>query len=184
MRALGCDRGHMPVTYQISTARDISHQNRTPRGSGGCRVPGILFCGFSSCCAICRILRPLQRSQEPGRAAPAVAYDHTARLQISSRTELRQIVAIDRETCRTSRRIYPPGSRPAETRTSRRPEFFVPALQAEVKWEILDEMGQQQTLVAEVATKLPTDLIAMVTHDRRGLARLVASHHQLAGIRG
>jgi universal stress protein A len=44
---------------------------------------------------------------------------------------------------------------------------------AEVKWEILDEMGPPADVIAEVATKLPADLIVMVTHGRRGLARLV-----------
>lgn len=44
---------------------------------------------------------------------------------------------------------------------------------AEVKWEILDEMGQPADVIVEVARKLPADLIAMVTHGRRGLARLV-----------
>jgi len=44
---------------------------------------------------------------------------------------------------------------------------------AEVKWEILDEMGQPADVIAEVAAKLPADLIVMVTHGRRGLARLV-----------
>jgi nucleotide-binding universal stress UspA family protein len=44
---------------------------------------------------------------------------------------------------------------------------------AGVKWEILDEMGQPADVIAEVATKLAADLIVMVTHGRRGLARLV-----------
>jgi hypothetical protein len=44
---------------------------------------------------------------------------------------------------------------------------------AEVKWEILDEMGQPAEVIAEVAAKLPADLIVMVTHGRRGLARLI-----------
>jgi len=43
---------------------------------------------------------------------------------------------------------------------------------ASVKWEILDEM-QPADVIAEVAKKLPADLIVMVTHGRRGLARLV-----------
>jgi hypothetical protein len=55
------------------------------------------------------------------------------------------------------------GFRPAETRTSRRPEFFVRALQTEVKWKILDEMGQPANVIAKVAMKLHTGLIAMVT---------------------
>ncbi len=42
-----------------------------------------------------------------------------------------------------------------------------------VKWEILDQMGQPADVIAEVATKLAADLIVMVTHGRRGLARLV-----------
>jgi universal stress protein A len=44
---------------------------------------------------------------------------------------------------------------------------------AGVKWEILDEMGSPAEVIVGVATKLPADLIAMVTHGRRGLARLV-----------
>jgi universal stress protein A len=44
---------------------------------------------------------------------------------------------------------------------------------ADVKWEIVDEMGSPAEVVAEVASKLPADLIVMVTHGRRGLARLV-----------
>jgi universal stress protein A len=44
---------------------------------------------------------------------------------------------------------------------------------ADLKWEILDEMGQPAEVIAETATKLPADLIVMVTHGRRGLARLV-----------
>jgi nucleotide-binding universal stress UspA family protein len=46
---------------------------------------------------------------------------------------------------------------------------------ADLKWEILDEMGPPAEVIAEVATKLPADLIVMVTHGRRGLARLVES---------
>lgn len=42
-----------------------------------------------------------------------------------------------------------------------------------VKFEILDEMGPPAEVIAEVAAKLPADLIVMVTHGRRGLARLV-----------
>ena len=42
-----------------------------------------------------------------------------------------------------------------------------------MKYEILDEMGPPADVIAEVATKLPADLIVMVTHGRRGLARLV-----------
>ena len=44
---------------------------------------------------------------------------------------------------------------------------------AEVKWKILDEMGEPADVIADVATKLPADLIVMVTHGRRGLARLI-----------
>ena len=44
---------------------------------------------------------------------------------------------------------------------------------ADVKWEILDEMGEPADVIAAVATKLPADLIVMVTHGRRGLARLI-----------
>jgi universal stress protein A len=44
---------------------------------------------------------------------------------------------------------------------------------SEVKYEILDEMGSPAQVIAEVATRLPADLIVMVTHGRRGLARLV-----------
>jgi universal stress protein A len=43
----------------------------------------------------------------------------------------------------------------------------------EVKWEILDKMGQPAEVIDEVATELPADVIVMVTHGRRGLARLV-----------
>ncbi len=43
---------------------------------------------------------------------------------------------------------------------------------AEVKWEILDKMGPPAEVIVEVATNLPADLIVMVTHGRRGLARL------------
>jgi nucleotide-binding universal stress UspA family protein len=44
---------------------------------------------------------------------------------------------------------------------------------AAVKWEIHDEMGRPADVIAELATKLGADLIVMVTHGRRGLARLV-----------
>jgi len=44
---------------------------------------------------------------------------------------------------------------------------------AGVKYEILDEMGKPADVISEVATRLPADLIVMVTHGRRGLARLV-----------
>jgi universal stress protein A len=43
----------------------------------------------------------------------------------------------------------------------------------EVKWEILDKMGQPADVIDEIATELPADVIVMVTHGRRGLARLV-----------
>jgi universal stress protein A len=44
---------------------------------------------------------------------------------------------------------------------------------AEVKWEILDEMGSPDEVISEIATRMAADLIVMVTHGRRGLARLV-----------
>jgi universal stress protein A len=44
---------------------------------------------------------------------------------------------------------------------------------ADAKWQILDEMGPPADVIAEVAAKLPADLIVMVTHGRRGLARLI-----------
>jgi universal stress protein A len=44
---------------------------------------------------------------------------------------------------------------------------------ANVKWEILDRMGEPAEVIAAVAAKLPADLIVMVTHGRRGLARLI-----------
>jgi universal stress protein A len=44
---------------------------------------------------------------------------------------------------------------------------------AEAKWEILDEMGEPADVIAQVATQMSADLIVMVTHGRRGLARLV-----------
>jgi len=34
-------------------------------------------------------------------------------------------------------------------------------------------MGEPADVIADVATKLPADLIVMVTHGRRGLARLI-----------
>lgn len=43
----------------------------------------------------------------------------------------------------------------------------------DVKWEILDKMGEPAEVINDVAAKLPADLIVMVTHGRRGLARLV-----------
>jgi len=43
----------------------------------------------------------------------------------------------------------------------------------EVPWEILDDMGQPADVIVNVAQRLPADLIVMVTHGRRGLARLV-----------
>jgi universal stress protein A len=43
----------------------------------------------------------------------------------------------------------------------------------DVKWEVLDEMGEPADVIDEVAAKLPADLIVMVTHGRRGLARMV-----------
>jgi nucleotide-binding universal stress UspA family protein len=44
---------------------------------------------------------------------------------------------------------------------------------ADVKWEILDEMGEPADVITGTAAKLPADLIVMVTHGRRGLARLI-----------
>ena len=44
---------------------------------------------------------------------------------------------------------------------------------SDVKWEILDRMGDPGEVIDEVAKDLPADLIVMVTHGRRGLARLV-----------
>jgi nucleotide-binding universal stress UspA family protein len=44
---------------------------------------------------------------------------------------------------------------------------------ADVKWEILDRMGPPADVIAEVAANMSADLIVMVTHGRRGLARLV-----------
>ena len=43
----------------------------------------------------------------------------------------------------------------------------------EVPWEILEDMGQPADVIVNVAARLPADLIVMVTHGRRGLARLV-----------
>jgi len=43
----------------------------------------------------------------------------------------------------------------------------------EVPWEILDDMGHPADVIVNVAQRLPADLIVMVTHGRRGLARLV-----------
>ena len=42
-----------------------------------------------------------------------------------------------------------------------------------LKWEIIDEMGKPADVVAQMATKLGVDLIVIVTHGRRGLARLI-----------
>ena len=44
---------------------------------------------------------------------------------------------------------------------------------ADVKWEILDEMGQPADVIVQIATKMAADVIVMVTHGRRGLARLI-----------
>jgi nucleotide-binding universal stress UspA family protein len=44
---------------------------------------------------------------------------------------------------------------------------------ADVKWEVLDQMGPPADVIAEVAVKIGADIIVMVTHGRRGLARLV-----------
>ena len=43
----------------------------------------------------------------------------------------------------------------------------------DVPWEILDDMGHPADVIVNVAQRLPADLIVMVTHGRRGLARLV-----------
>lgn len=43
----------------------------------------------------------------------------------------------------------------------------------DLKWEALDQMGPPADVIAEVAVKISADLIVMVTHGRRGLARLV-----------
>jgi nucleotide-binding universal stress UspA family protein len=43
----------------------------------------------------------------------------------------------------------------------------------DVPWEILDDMGPPADVIVSVAQRLPADLIVMVTHGRRGLARLV-----------
>jgi nucleotide-binding universal stress UspA family protein len=48
----------------------------------------------------------------------------------------------------------------------------------EVPWEILDDMGQPADVIVNVAQRLPADLIVMVTHGRRGLARLVEGRHR------
>lgn len=42
-----------------------------------------------------------------------------------------------------------------------------------MKYEILDEMGEPGNVIPDIAAKLPADLIVMVTHGRRGLARLI-----------
>ena len=68
------------ATYQISTAREISHQNRSRAGSA-------VAASLAFCFVVCPLpvapfaasFDPLQRSQEPGRAKPAVAYEHRAR---------------------------------------------------------------------------------------------------------
>ena len=44
---------------------------------------------------------------------------------------------------------------------------------ASVKWEIVDEMGRPADVIAQTPTRLGVDLIVVVTHGRRGLARLV-----------
>ncbi|HXW85283.1 MAG TPA: universal stress protein [Candidatus Binataceae bacterium] len=43
----------------------------------------------------------------------------------------------------------------------------------QVKWEPIDDMGPPAEVIVEVATKLPADLIVLVSHGRRGLARLI-----------
>ncbi len=44
---------------------------------------------------------------------------------------------------------------------------------ADVTWEIFEEMGPPADVIVDFANKLSADLIVMVTHGRRGLARLV-----------
>jgi len=43
----------------------------------------------------------------------------------------------------------------------------------EVKWEVLDQMGPPAEVINEVAARIGADVIVMVTHGRRGLARLI-----------
>jgi nucleotide-binding universal stress UspA family protein len=43
----------------------------------------------------------------------------------------------------------------------------------DVKWDIIDEMGDPADVIDQVAKRVSADLIVMVTHGRRGLARLI-----------
>ena len=43
----------------------------------------------------------------------------------------------------------------------------------DIKWETIDKMGPPSEVIVEVATTMQADVIVMVTHGRRGLARLV-----------
>jgi universal stress protein A len=43
----------------------------------------------------------------------------------------------------------------------------------DVKWDIIDEMGDPADVIDAVAKRVSADLIVMVTHGRRGLARLI-----------
>jgi nucleotide-binding universal stress UspA family protein len=43
----------------------------------------------------------------------------------------------------------------------------------DVKWDIVDEMGDPAEVIDQVAKRESADLIVMVTHGRRGLARLI-----------
>jgi nucleotide-binding universal stress UspA family protein len=43
----------------------------------------------------------------------------------------------------------------------------------DVKWDVVDEMGDPAEVIDLVAKRVSADLIVMVTHGRRGLARLI-----------
>ncbi len=43
----------------------------------------------------------------------------------------------------------------------------------DVKWDIIDEMGDPAEVIDLVAKRVSADVIVMVTHGRRGLARLI-----------
>jgi nucleotide-binding universal stress UspA family protein len=43
----------------------------------------------------------------------------------------------------------------------------------DVKWDIVDEMGDPAEVIDKLAKREGADLIVMVTHGRRGLARLI-----------
>ncbi len=45
----------------------------------------------------------------------------------------------------------------------------------DVKCDIIDEMGDPAEVIDQVAKRISADLIVMVTHGRRGLARLIES---------